>query len=40
MDENLVKSEFEDKIKIINTHLIVMWDKVNTARTIHYNFFN
>ena len=28
MDENLVKSEFEDKIKVINTHLIVMWDKL------------
>ena len=28
MDETLVKSEFEDKIKVINTHLIVMWDKL------------
>ena len=28
LDENLVKSEFEDKIKVINTHLIVMWDKL------------
>ncbi len=28
LDENLVISEFEDKIKVINTHLIVMWDKL------------
>ncbi len=28
LDENLVKSEFEDKIEVINTHLIVMWDKL------------
>ena len=28
LDETLVKSEFEDKIKVINTHLIVMWDKL------------
>ena len=28
LDENLVKSEFEDKIKVINTHLIVIWDKL------------
>ena len=28
LDENLVKSEFEEKIEVINTHLIVMWDKL------------
>ena len=28
IDENMVKSEFEDKIKVINTHLIMIWDKL------------
>lgn len=28
LDEHMIKSEFEDKIKVINTHLIVIWDKL------------
>ena len=28
IDESMVKLEFEDKIKVINTHLIMMWDKL------------
>ena len=28
LDEHMIKSEFEDKIKVINTHLVVMWDKL------------
>ena len=28
LDEHMIKSEFEDKIKVINTHLVVIWDKL------------
>ena len=28
LDEHMVKIEFEDKIKVINSHLVVMWDKL------------
>ena len=28
LDEHVIKSEFEDKIKVINTHLVVIWDKL------------
>lgn len=30
LDENLVKSEFEDKIEVINTHLVVQWGKLTS----------
>ena len=28
LNENIVKLEFEEKIKVINSHLIVIWDKL------------